>query len=58
MHTSHATYREDRPDFRRGGAPGTYWLGSFITLHMSDAELHQLRLQLDKVDDVVNGPMR
>jgi hypothetical protein len=58
MHTSHSTYREDRPDFRRGGSPNTYWLGSFITLHMNDAELHELRLRIDQVDDVVNGPMK
>lgn len=63
MHTYNYQMMPDEPTFRRASevsanAAGIYWLGRFITLKMSDAELHQLRLAIDLADDVVNGPMK
>ena len=60
MDITHLTYRADDPTFRRPGhGDGTfYWLGRYTTLRMTPEELHQLRLQVDQVDDIVNGPMR
>jgi hypothetical protein len=58
MRTSTLMFRDDEPLFRQSGTPNVYWLGLVTTLRMSDDELHKLRLAIDLVDDVVNGPMR
>ncbi|MGA1111754.1 MAG: hypothetical protein ACO3VO_09180 [Ilumatobacteraceae bacterium] len=54
------TYRgDDTPRFRKApGVGGLYWVGDYIALWLDDVELHQLRLDLDQVDDIVNGPMQ
>ena len=60
MKHTHLMYRDDDPTFRRSEAgDGTmYWLGRYSTLKMSPEELHAFRLEVDLVDDIVNGPMR
>jgi hypothetical protein len=62
MRTTMHTYRgDDTPRFRKAHTasnPGLYWIGDYIAVWLSDEELHMLRLELDQVDDIVNGPMR
>ena len=60
MRTTMHTYRgDDRPRFRKvPNSDGLYWIGDFIAVWLTDEELHQLRLELDQVDDITNGPMR
>lgn len=50
VHDDRVTFEHNKNNF--------YWLGSRITLILTDAELHELRLAIDLVDDVKNGPMR
>ena len=60
MKSTYLSYREDDPTFRRNGHGDgmLYWLGRYATLKMTPEELHQLRLAVDQVDDIVNGPMK
>lgn len=60
MHSSMSTYRDDVATFYKSAAasaPNLYMIGYYTTLWLTDEELHKLRLQIDQVDDVVNGPM-
>ena len=59
MKSTYLGYQEDDPTFRRNGhGDGTlYWVGRYTTLRLTPEELHQLRLEVDQVDDIVNGPM-
>jgi hypothetical protein len=54
------TYRgDDKATFKKAApATGLYWIGDYVSLYLTDDELHQLRLAIDLVDDVQNGPMR
>lgn len=60
MRTHMHTYRgDDKATFKKAApATGLYWIGDYVSLYLTDDELHQLRLAIDLVDDVQNGPMR
>lgn len=57
MRSMFTSYADDAPTFQHA-RNDMFWLGRRITLVMTDDELHQLRLAIDLVDDVKNGPMR
>lgn len=60
MRTNMSTYRgDDKATFKKvPDAAGLYWIGHYVSVWLTDDELHELRLAIDLVDDVVNGPMR
>lgn len=60
MRTNMHTYRgDDKATFKKAAAgTGLYWIGHYVSVWLTDDELHELRLSIDLVDDVVNGPMR
>ena len=55
-----SNYRgDDKATFKKvADAAGLYWIGHYVSVWLTDDELHELRLAIDLVDDVVNGPMR
>ena len=59
LRTHQWALRVDEPTFTKSAdSVDLYFLGRFTNMKMSDAELHQLRLAIDAIDDIVNGPMR